>query len=100
MYAAVATVSISDYEKVRRVLHDDVLPTVTDIPGFVSGHWFAPVDGKGMEIRDLRDRERTALDGGADAARPPGERVRDRGLRRRPRSGGQRASARRRSRSR
>ncbi len=50
MYAAMATVSISDYEKARRVLHDDVLPTVTDIPGFVSGHWFAPVDGKGMEI--------------------------------------------------
>ncbi|MET0628236.1 MAG: hypothetical protein ABW033_07260 [Acidimicrobiia bacterium] len=45
-----ATVSISDYEKARRVLHDDVLPTVTDIAGFVSGHWFAPVDGKGMEI--------------------------------------------------
>ena len=50
MYAAIATVSISDYERARRVLHDDVLPTVTDIPGFVSGHWFAPVDGKGMEI--------------------------------------------------
>jgi hypothetical protein len=50
MHAALATVSISDYEKVRRVLHDDVLPMVTDIPGFVSGHWLAPVDGKGMEI--------------------------------------------------
>jgi hypothetical protein len=50
MYAAMATVSISDYDKAKRVLHDDVLPTVTDIPGFVSGHWFAPVDGKGMEI--------------------------------------------------
>ena len=50
MYAAMATVSISDYEKARRVLHDDVLPTVTDIAGFVSGHWLAPVDGKGMEI--------------------------------------------------
>ena len=50
MYAAIATVSISDYDRARRVLHDDVLPTVTDIPGFVSGHWLAPVDGKGMEI--------------------------------------------------
>jgi hypothetical protein len=50
MYAALATVSISDYEKARRLLHDDVLPTVSDIPGFVSGVWLAPVDGKGVEI--------------------------------------------------
>ncbi len=50
MYAALATVSISDYEQARRLLHDDVLPTVADIPGFVSGHWLAPVDGKGIEI--------------------------------------------------
>ncbi len=50
MYAALATVSITDYEHARRTLHDDVLPTVTDIPGFVSGHWLAPVDGTGVEI--------------------------------------------------
>src|SRR3954470_2294259 len=50
MYACLATVSITDYEHARRVLHDDVLPTVSDIPGFVSGHWLAPVDGKGLEI--------------------------------------------------
>jgi hypothetical protein len=45
-----ATVSISDYEHAKRLLHDDVLPTVTDIAGFVSGHWFAPVDGIALEI--------------------------------------------------
>ena len=28
MYAALATVSISDYEKARRVLHDDLGPPV------------------------------------------------------------------------
>ena len=50
MYAALATVAITDYDQARRILHDDVLPTVTDIPGFVSGHWLAPVDGHGMEI--------------------------------------------------
>ena len=32
------------------MLHDDMLPTVTDIPGFISGHWLAPVDGTGIEI--------------------------------------------------
>jgi len=50
MHAALATVSITDYEHARRILHDDVLPTVADIPGFVAGHWLAPVDGVGMEI--------------------------------------------------
>ena len=50
MYAALATVSISDYEHAHRILHDDVLPTITDIPGFVSGYWLAPVNGRGLEI--------------------------------------------------
>jgi hypothetical protein len=50
MYAALATVSISDYEHAHRILHDDVLPTVTDIPGFVSGYWLAPVNGRALEI--------------------------------------------------
>ena len=50
MYAALATVSISDYEHARRILHDDVLPTITDVPGFVSGHWLAPIDGRGLSI--------------------------------------------------
>jgi hypothetical protein len=50
MYAALATVVISDYEHARRLLHDDVLPTITDVPGFMSGHWLAPVDGRGMEV--------------------------------------------------
>jgi hypothetical protein len=50
MYAALTTVSISDYEHARRILHDDVLPTITDVPGFVSGHWLAPVDGRGLSI--------------------------------------------------
>jgi hypothetical protein len=50
MYATLATVTISDYEHARRTLHDDVLPTITDVPGFVSGYWLAPVDGQGTEI--------------------------------------------------
>jgi hypothetical protein len=72
MYAALATVSISDYEKARRVLHDDVLPTVTDIPGFVSGHGLAPVEGKGMEILIFEtDDEARAM----AAQMPPGRRL-------------------------
>ena len=50
MYAVVQTVSISNYDRARKLLHDEVLPTVREIPGFVTGHWLAPVDGIGMSV--------------------------------------------------
>jgi hypothetical protein len=50
MYAVIGTVTITDFEHARRLLHDDVLPTITEVPGFVSGHWLAPVDGKGTSL--------------------------------------------------
>jgi hypothetical protein len=50
MYAVLGTVSISDFDHARRLLHDDVLPTITEVPGFVAGYWLAPVDGTGMSI--------------------------------------------------
>jgi hypothetical protein len=69
-----ATVSISDYQKARQLLHDDVLPTISDIPGFVSGHWLAPIDGKGMEILifETRDEAQSMAD-----QMPPGRQVND-----------------------
>jgi hypothetical protein len=50
MHAVLGTVTITDYAHARRLLHDDVLPTITEVPGFVSGHWLAPIDGTGMSI--------------------------------------------------
>ena len=50
MYAIIETVSISDFEHAQKLLHDDVLPFIQETPGFVSGHWLAPVDGKGMSV--------------------------------------------------
>jgi hypothetical protein len=50
MYAALATVSITDDEEARRILHDDVLPTITEVAGFVAGHWLAPVQNRAMSI--------------------------------------------------
>ena len=74
MYACLATVSITDYEHARRILHDDVLPTVSDIPGFVSGHWLAPVDGVGLEILifDTEDEARAMAE-----QMPPGREFND-----------------------
>jgi hypothetical protein len=72
MYAVLATVTISDYEKARRILHDDVIPTVTDIPGFVTGHWLAPIDGNGMEILIFETEDEAQA---MAAQMPPGRQV-------------------------
>jgi len=74
MNACLATVSITDYEHARRILHDDVLPTVSDIPGFVTGHWLAPVDGVGLEILifDTEDEARAMAE-----QMPPGREFND-----------------------
>ena len=50
MHAIVVTVTISDYEAARQELHDRVIPTVKQMPGFVSGYWLAPSDSKGLSI--------------------------------------------------
>ena len=50
MHAVVVHVAISDYEKARQSLHTDVIPGVSAAPGFVTGYWLAPVDGKGLSV--------------------------------------------------
>jgi hypothetical protein len=50
MHAIVVTVTISDYEAARQELHAQVIPTVKQMPGFVSGYWLAPLDSKGLSI--------------------------------------------------
>jgi hypothetical protein len=49
MYALVETVRITDYEKARKLLQEQ-LPTIKTVPGFVGGYWLAPVDGIGMSV--------------------------------------------------
>jgi hypothetical protein len=74
MYAVVETVSISDYDRARKLLHDEVLPIVREIPGFVTGHWLAPVDGTGMSVVVFEtEAEARAL---ADQM-PPGRQIND-----------------------
>ena len=49
MHAVLTHVSISDYEAARKMLHSDVMPMVKQAPGFVTGWWLAPADGKSGE---------------------------------------------------
>jgi len=50
MYANYTTVRINDEQAARRLLSDEVVPTVSGVPGFVAGYWLAPQNGKGNAV--------------------------------------------------
>lgn len=47
MHAVVVTVEISDHEVAERHLHDQVVPGMSQAPGFVAGYW-SKKDDSGM----------------------------------------------------
>jgi hypothetical protein len=60
VYAVVVDVSITDVEEAQRELREQVLPMVTQLPGFVSGVWMEDGEGKGhsvvvVESKDVAD---------------------------------------------
>jgi hypothetical protein len=58
MYAAVARVSISDFEAAKQGLKDQVVPGVSSTPGFVSGTWMHFPNGKGMSVSLFETEEK------------------------------------------
>ena len=50
MHAVVVRAAISDFEKARQALQDEVIPRVSAAPGFVAGYWLEPTDGKGLSV--------------------------------------------------
>jgi hypothetical protein len=57
MHAVVVRVRITDFEKARRALEEEVVPGVSSAPGFVTGYWLEPVDGVGLSIVVLESEE-------------------------------------------
>jgi len=56
MHAVVVTVSISDHETAERHLKEEVVPGVSQAPGFVTGHWTRKDDsGIAMVIFESED---------------------------------------------
>ena len=39
MYAVVARSTIEDFEQARKFLRDEGIPRLSQMPGFISGHW-------------------------------------------------------------
>jgi hypothetical protein len=57
MYAVVVNVSITDIEEAQRELREEVVPMVTQVPGFVSGVWMEDGEGKGHSVAVLETKE-------------------------------------------
>jgi hypothetical protein len=73
MHALFVTATIPDYEKARKELHEQVIPAVSQAPGFVAGYWLAPVGTRGNAVIVFESEE--AARAGADQLKqnPPSE---------------------------
>jgi hypothetical protein len=43
-------VDATQADPARRGLHNQVIPRVSQTPGFVAGYWLEPLDGKGISV--------------------------------------------------
>lgn len=50
MHAVIVDVSISNREQAEQELREQVVPMVSQVPGFVSGVWVARGGGKGHSV--------------------------------------------------
>jgi hypothetical protein len=65
VHAVLVAVSISDEAAAREALDKQVVPVVSQLPGFVAGYWLEPKDGKGWStvIFDSEESARQAAEG-------------------------------------
>jgi hypothetical protein len=63
MYAVVVRVTVNDAERAQKELQNQVLPTVSQAPGFVAGYWTRSGDtGLSMVVFDSEDAARQMAD--------------------------------------
>ena len=64
MHAVYVTVQVNNYDEARKTLNERVVPMVSQQPGFVTGVWLAPEDGKGNSIAvfETEDQARNMAD--------------------------------------
>ena len=71
MHAVVVRVNISDMEAGEKLLHEEVVPAVSQAPGFVAGYWTRSDDGSnGISLIAFES---------AEAAQGAAARLRDQG---------------------
>jgi hypothetical protein len=52
MHAAMVTVTIdpTQADQAEKALREQVIPMVSDAPGFVAGYWLEPADGRAVSL--------------------------------------------------
>jgi hypothetical protein len=64
MHAVVVRVSIDDFDRGRKFLTEQVVPRVSQAPGFVAGYWTRSEDGTGglsMMVFESEDPARAVV---------------------------------------
>ena len=65
MHAVVVRVSIKDFEAAQKSLEEQVVPRVSQAPGFVAGYWTLSDDrsnGQGMIVFESEEAARAAAE--------------------------------------
>jgi hypothetical protein len=57
MHAVVVQVNIEDFERGQEFLHSQVVPRVSQAPGFVAGYWVAIESKRGRSIIAFESEE-------------------------------------------
>jgi hypothetical protein len=65
MHAVLVAVAIKDEPTARKALEEEVVPAVSQLPGFVAGYWLEPQDGRGYStvIFESEETAKQAADG-------------------------------------
>ena len=71
MHAVLVRVNISDAEAATRFLHDQIVPGVSQAPGFVTGHWTQWDDGSQGAAMMIFESEDAALQAKERIQPPP-----------------------------
>lgn len=69
MHAVVVTVKVGNVEEARPELLEQVVPAVSQAPGFVAGYWLEPVDGHGLSVVVFESEEAAKV--AAERVQPP-----------------------------
>jgi hypothetical protein len=57
MHAVVTQVTIEDFDRARANLHENIVPTASQAPGFIAGYWTRLTDDRGIAIMVFEDED-------------------------------------------
>lgn len=73
MHAVLVNVTINDPEAAPRTLREQVVPRVSQAPGFVAGYWMRPEEGKGWSVIAFESEEAARAMADTIVSPPTGE---------------------------